>query len=565
MINKGTKEIFKFGVKDINKSHFTKSDLEKIIRVYNICQISRDGGQFKTLCNNRFVMIVEEAEKQIRKFAEGKITLTSDAIDLMNDFISMFGRDYYHHGKEMMYEYTPEAIRAKTVLKNAKYQYYSAQRNKTAASSVRHSVKVQQTPQAAVQRQALNSLSAQETQRANDRPGIRATKSSGKKVFVKAGLFQKRSLKSSFLGKIKNSVRAMGEDFSRSVRRYGMVALALWGMGGSTGVAGAGTRKAEISKFEASGILNNQFYNDDNQTQQNATTKTVSSADFGPGRLTAAEMRPSLKRYLETDWANVKIKRIETIAAAPVSSDTLKHEAAGISPYKGEYTNLVIKNNIDYKDFVTDLVAQFRENISKLKDVNVNKNKFYSEQESLIAKYGKSKHITRSKSCESMSYATFLSTYEKNNSENNFIAQACKELLLQVSNPHACVSNKSTFEANSSTNLRRTLTEKLKGNKYGIYMMWTFNGKGGLHRQTVIGTGDGHAYLLAFNNNRIVKMKADNLDKIAAGRGFLADLGTKICNEANVMAVLNHEQNKLNDNNEPFYYALAMNSQNRGI
>lgn len=567
MIDGQIKEIFNFNSNDVIKSHFSKRDLEKIIRVYNICQESRTNSALKTLCRNQYAMIIEETAKQIRNFSEGNVTISADAISLMESFIETFGRNYQRVGKEMKYQYTADAYRAKLLLAKAKYQYYQQshiQTEKVSASTTHVECKVERNA-AAQKRVSVSQYTEKAEKKQTVKESTKRNNVSTSRVFIMANPSTKHSLKSSFWRKLKETSGNLNYKTVRGIRRYGLVLATLWGMGGNAGVSGAGTHmtlKMKKDKIVAMSAGDYQINANKNIEQDSARAKTVKFEELKAVKLHIPQAKPMASLKINHEWDKLKQENIETSAVKRLNTDNVNSETKVIVPYDGEYTAVVMKNQHDYKDFIADLVQQFQDNISQLKNPKVDKNRFYSAQEELIAKYGKSKHIVRNKSCESMSFATFLSVYEKNNRENNFVAQACRELLLQVPNPHACISNKKTFEASNTSNLRKSLKEKLKGNKYGVYMLWTRNPEGGLHRQTVIGTGDGNAYLLAFNNNRIARMSIDNLDKVTGNGGFYCDLGAKICDEANVMAVLNHDRNKLNDNNLQFNYALAMNSSN---
>ena len=213
-----------------------------------------------------------------------------------------------------------------------------------------------------------------------------------------------------------------------------------------------------------------------------------------------------------------------------------------ISPYQAEFFQPIKDNEQKYEQFVHDLIDQFRENILTLQNAKTNRRKFYKEQENLIAKYGKYAHIIPQSSCESMSYATFLKVLDNRSNPDDYVASACKDLLLQVPNPHACHSNKQTFKSYYSKNLRRTLEQELQNNKHGIYMVWIRNKSGNLHRMTVIGAGDKKAYLLAYNNNRIVRMDIDKMDKLTSMGGYICNLGESIKSRANDLAILKNKQ-----------------------
>ncbi len=217
-------------------------------------------------------------------------------------------------------------------------------------------------------------------------------------------------------------------------------------------------------------------------------------------------------------------------------------------PYQAEFYRGLKENEKNYKYFVQDLISQFKENIQTLQSSKTNRRQFYLEQERLIGKYGKAPHIVPHSSCESMSYATFLKVLDKRSNPEDYVAKACKDLLLQVPNPHACQSNKQTFRSHYSRNLRKDLKEKLKRNQYGIYMVWIKNKEGNLHRMTVIGSGDNKAYLMAYNNNRIARMDIDKLDQLPVQNGYFCDLGESIKSKANDLAIdkINIMQEKMN-------------------
>lgn len=230
-----------------------------------------------------------------------------------------------------------------------------------------------------------------------------------------------------------------------------------------------------------------------------------------------------------------------------------------ITPYQAEFYRGIKANEKNYEKLVQDLILQFQENIKTLQSAKTNRKQFYMEQERLIGKYGKAPHIIPQSSCESMSYATFLKVLDNHSGSDDYVAKACKDLLLQVPNPHACQSNKQTFSSHYSNNLRSDLKEELKQNKYGIYMIWIKNKAGNLHRMTVIGSGDNKAYLMAYNNNRIARMDIDKLDRLPAQNGYFCDLGETIKSKANELAAdkINVVQEKMNKT----YYAFLLHQK----
>lgn len=210
-------------------------------------------------------------------------------------------------------------------------------------------------------------------------------------------------------------------------------------------------------------------------------------------------------------------------------------------------------NNQDYKEFSVKLLKQFQQNISLLEDRKTNKKRFYDEQEKLIGKYGKYAQIVPNSSCESMSYATFLKVLDAEKS--NYVSQACLSLLMKIPNPHACYSNKNTFNSQYSSSLRKDLVKELKKNQDGIYMIWIKRKDGNLHRMTVIGAENNQAYLLGYNNNRMIKMDADKLNKITSKSGYFYNLGAHIKQEADKLANRKILRDKLKE--QPTYLALV--------
>ena len=215
-----------------------------------------------------------------------------------------------------------------------------------------------------------------------------------------------------------------------------------------------------------------------------------------------------------------------------------------------------VQNEKKYEVLVQDLIAQFSENISALQNAKINRRQFYKEQEQLLQKYGKTPYITPQSSCESMSYATFLRVLEKHSAQDDYVAKACKELLLQVPNPHACQSNKTTFENRYSSNLRRDLEKELSQNPHGVYLLWIKTKKGTLHRMTVIGAGNNQAYLMAYNNNRNIKMDISKLDKLSSQNGYYSDFGNMIKMRAQKISEVEIENRKKRIMSN--YYALVM-------
>jgi len=105
-----------------NSRHITKQNLLKIREIYQFCKNAQQNQQIRHIVNTKFAQIVEQAEEQIKSFAEGKIQIDDDALDLMKEYIEEFGRNYYKRDGQMRYEYSPEATKAKIMLKQRRYQ-----------------------------------------------------------------------------------------------------------------------------------------------------------------------------------------------------------------------------------------------------------------------------------------------------------------------------------------------------------------------------------------------------------------------------------------------------------
>lgn len=122
-----------FPFETVNSTHFTKQRLLKIHEIYEFCNSAQGNSDIREVINARFAKIAEQAEQHICDFANGKLTIDNDALDLMKAYIDEFGRNYYRHDGKMMYEYSPEASKAKIKLEKMAYQ--AAQKAKVSAAS----------------------------------------------------------------------------------------------------------------------------------------------------------------------------------------------------------------------------------------------------------------------------------------------------------------------------------------------------------------------------------------------------------------------------------------------
>lgn len=98
-------------------SVLTKDYLEKVLKTYNICKHNE---LKQASLNEKFVEIVEEATRNISDFAQGKIKLDVDALELMKAYIEEFGKEYMRYDNTWKYEFTLDAQKAKSRLDKIK-------------------------------------------------------------------------------------------------------------------------------------------------------------------------------------------------------------------------------------------------------------------------------------------------------------------------------------------------------------------------------------------------------------------------------------------------------------
>lgn len=130
MNNRDILEIQKFNRSVLTKNSYTKSDIEYILRIYNICLQARQDIHVRAIMNNKFETIVALAQQQITAFSNGKLHLSPDAYKPMGEFISQFGQEYVNQSTGLKYEFTPAARRAQIML-NKMSNRLSAKINKT--------------------------------------------------------------------------------------------------------------------------------------------------------------------------------------------------------------------------------------------------------------------------------------------------------------------------------------------------------------------------------------------------------------------------------------------------
>ena len=252
------KQVLKFNRSYMTKNHYTKSDLEQIALIYQICKQSHKEPQSKDLYNTRFAMIAEEAVSLIKSFSAGKISVSADALDLMQDFIEEFGREYVRHSQELRYEYTQDARCAKLMIQKLRHNLEQKDNqadvepnNKPSTQVIVHpaTAKIRQSqkqgtskPKSGLVSRLMQSLRLKKRSKSKASSNIH-TKSSNKKS-PSAKVFKLQpELRKKFAIGFKNSLRAtvidMKKEVGAKVRRYGIAAVALWGMSGTAGVSNA--------------------------------------------------------------------------------------------------------------------------------------------------------------------------------------------------------------------------------------------------------------------------------------------------------------------------------------
>lgn len=514
-------EVIGFKPADMNKSVLSKEDIDKIFRVFRICSDADFSKRYNHISFNRFEMIVREASRLIENIASGRVTVEASALPYMQEFIREFGREYVRGSGGLVYEYTSAAQLAK--IKMFKQQCLAAG-SVTLGSGRKKGAVPAQKAGALVEKPAFiqsssdsfyQKVAKEKSFPSYSSPSTVKTPTAGTPKNKIARRRIKRKVRSmTFWGRLQNKVSDLRRRTAETARRYG-AAVAFLLLGGVGFYAQKNNQNQPVAQEKVCRLntpMPSSAVVAQNTVLPSATEEKTIRQPQQEKPMPAEAIRPIRVR-------TVHVPQTEAVAEFHPRTETA---LSGQDAY--------------YHDFINDLVAQYRKNILILKNPLANRNQLYRSQEALLAKYGKPGYIVRNQSCESMAYATFLNVYEQNRSSDNYVARACRDLLLNVPNPHTCASHTRTFHATYSRNLRAELKDKLKRDPYGIHMVWIYHTNGRLHRQTLVGTGDGKAYLLAYNNNRFVKMNVDNLKKIPAAGGYTADFGHKMTEYANLLA-----------------------------
>lgn len=572
MLDQNAREVISLKQSDLAKSHFSKAELERILKIYKICRQAQADPFMQKLYSGKLAWIAAAAQKRIKDFAEGRLSIDADATVSMNAFVGEFGRIYKHEGNVLKYVYTPEARQARIALAKAVYrQRIASEEAQTAAEKkVQHgreqTAAERRVVQPKVRRQAVSTVHRSQHNISSYSLRLRqASKqqkqkwlSKFKKSFVNASYPLNRDVKS-----IKNGIK-----IAALVGLFSYPLLSSLGKGEDTHVAKNYDAFVQTSKVQKS-LERRDSLNLAAAEEECSVGNGSDLVSDLPENIFWTEYVPAEKKQKQAavedkqTVENIKPTSEKTFATDSISQE--KPAEADIEkdvrvPYSEDYAKVCAVNDKAYKEFALTLTNQFLYNIAEVKSGR----NLYREKEKLIGKYYAYNHIIPNRSCESMTFATFLDVLERDKNPQNYIHEACRDLLFQVSNPHGCYSNMHTFKGVSCKNLRKALSERLQDDEYGIYMVWIPRGGGKYHRQTVIGIGNGEAYLLAFNNSRAIKMDVDNLNKISGSRGYFANLGGKIFERANTLAIEDYKKQQIlkeRDNNSD-YLAQVWNNKN---
>lgn len=633
----------------VDKPHLSKKKLENIFKIYRFC-LQAHNSQDKDVLNVKFTQIVEEAEKNIRDFAQGNLVVEQDALDLMAEYIKEFGQNYYRKDGKLVYQYSEEAEKANFILsklvlyKNSAKAHANSQ--KVQASKIETTPKCEQTNAQSIskrvlpnvnatpKREVLNAqlISTRALPNVNVAPKreVPNAQSSSKPVLprvqkkensrkssnitkVLAPTDTKKTLKTCWNKLCQKSAQKTDVFFSmlkHKACQYGLAAAAFCGvsamtLSSSTSLFVSNDKMVKETfdkskKQRLSAQLNNMIDAQRNQQALSArlynTAATRSEQQPLSARLnntivsraepqtlsvrlhntvpTRVEQQPLPTNLNDTIVSRaepqtlsaqlneeIEINKdvIDTPFVTPfnqsyplVREDTVvaqKKVEEFETPYNAAYLNVLNKNKTDYQHFVQNVRQQFIHNIKFLNNSNKRqKMEFYRKQGQYLADIGKSQYIIPKKSCESMSAATLLSVAQNSNS-NNYINQACRDILKNIPNPHACYSSMNALGTQKTNNLGKEICQIFDKNPNAIIAAWIHNSKGGRHRLSFIGTGDGQAYMVAYNNDRIRKVDRNHLGWLNNLSGEYHNISENIIRTANEMAI-KAEQEKIKQQNK---------------
>lgn len=290
MNNRDIIEIQNFNRSVLTKNSYTRSDIEYIIRLYNICLEARQDTHMCVILNKQFEKIITLAQNQITAFSNGKVHLSPDAYKPMGEFIRQFGQEYVNKSTGLKYEFTPAARRAQIMLNKMNSRLSVKNINKT--NSCAQSPNISQTQIIRNYHKNNSSLVTKENVFAQLRKHLPASnntlsivKNKVDSYFPKLEQQTKDTIKrqTKVIKHIGNEASEVGEEVYKSVsnivRRYGAAAALLWGM------CGAGNMNNIGAKDVVKSIKENKIeYIQPQPTpvEQNPTTKVLTVNDFAP-------------------------------------------------------------------------------------------------------------------------------------------------------------------------------------------------------------------------------------------------------------------------------------------
>ena len=339
-----------------------------------------------------------------------------------------------------------------------------------------------------------------------------------------------------FYQQAKSQAQNVYAGTKEKVRRYGVAALAICGLSALT-MSNSSSFSSTIDK-----IVKEAFDKSRKQSlmmPQNQPEKEIyAETPVAPKPSSEKKTEAEHKTYVPKAFYLPQRASLAELAQKHQDSIASTHKKAKIvSPYDASYAQVLQQNRADYKDFAKKVTEQFMYNINRLKNSTYRqKINFYREQGQYFSEIGKTKYITPGKTCESMSNATLLSV-ACNDSSENYIQEACQDILKEIPNPHACYSSLRTLGTQKTRNLGGDICEIFEKNPNAIVAAWINNPKGGKHRISFVGTGDGQAYMVSYNNDRIIKINKNRLGWLNHLSGEYNNLTTTIINKANEMAI----------------------------
>ena len=565
----------------------TKSQLENIFNVYRFCLQAHQNHPDKDILNEKFSSIVSNADNYIRDFANGKLQIEDDALDLMRAYIDEFGKNYYRQNGKLVYQFSDDASKAK--LRLSQLDFYRQKNNM-----------VTFTPQT-----SHCYIDKAETRKKVETPKVKTqkakVKTSKKAVFSPS---QTHALKNAwmsacdkFSSKIKNLFVSQKNKTQKTVSAFREkiqnINTALFKKVKNCGIASVAAVGMSAFAIPSTGVMSVQNFSDrkfileKNAKEISAQIKTpvvaaktdtlmnnvpqVKTPVVAANTDTLMNNVPQVKTPVvvaNTDTYANNISQYNSSFDVPVDTSTYKNNIAfydsarasqnnilsesvssvtqqnsdtlnnvQIAPYSSAFADVLKQNKEDYKDFAQRVAQQFKHNIELLKSSNYGeKVKFYREQGKYFTKIGKPNYIIPNKSCESMSNATLLSvSYQEQ--QNNYIQEACKDVLKEIPNPHACYSSLKTLGTQKTHNLGKTICQIFDKNPNAIVAAWIHNSKGGKHRISFVGTGDGNAYMMSYNNDRIMEISEDNLGWLNHLPAEYHNLSENIIRKANELAI----------------------------